>query len=93
MPDPGIRDVHEVDVVAMDGKRVRVLGEAKWGLKPSASAVRRLQHIRDLLGTRGFDVKECRLALFSGSGGLRGLGRAVKEPIMMVDLERLYEGD
>ena len=89
--DPDSREAHEVDVVALDGRTVRLLGEAKWSDVHVEPALGRLRRIRDLLGHRGFDVGGCKLALFSGAGFGRKVAR--RDDVALVDLERLYHGD
>ncbi len=90
-PDPAARDAHEVDVVALDGKRVRVLGEAKWGKQLGPASVERLERLRALAEKRGLDTTECRLALFSGRGFSPDLRRRPGADVVLVDLDRLYD--
>ncbi|MBI2892705.1 MAG: hypothetical protein HYY06_04080 [Deltaproteobacteria bacterium] len=90
LSDPAARVAHEIDVVALDGRRLRVLGEVKWGQRLGAAALARLQGLRALALGRGLDVSECRLALFSGRGFAPGLRRLAGEDVILVDLERLY---
>ncbi|PZG97490.1 ATPase [Streptomyces sp. NTH33] len=67
---------HEVDVVALSrtsrprdkGARITVIGEAKATDKHGTAAdVRRLEHIRELLCTQGWDAGDSVLALFTRS--------------------------
>lgn len=89
--DPAAKTSHEVDVVALDGKRVCVLGEAKWSEPVSAAAVLRLERIRALLSAHGWDVAGCRLLYFTGSTAPPR--RAATTGLEVVDATRLYEGD
>lgn len=68
---------HEIDVAALErggrprtkGARITLLGEAKaTNKRPTVSDLQRLQHIRELLRTQGWDASECALAVFSHSG-------------------------
>lgn len=90
LPDPAAGVMHEVDIVALDGKRLRVLGEVKWGRRQGSSSLARLEHLRTLALARGLDVSECRLALFSGSGFTPELRRRAGENVILLDLERVY---
>lgn len=87
--DPDARTSHEVDVVALDGRRICVLGEVKWGEPVTAASIARLEHIRALLGARGWDVSKCRLLYFTGTTS----HVAAPKQVDVVDLVRLYEGE
>jgi hypothetical protein len=88
---------HEVDVVAISrsaaartkGARITVLGEAKCTNKQRTGAdLVRLQHIRDLLVSHGWDAGQARFVLFSRAGFAPGL-RETPE-VRLVDLDGLY---
>lgn len=81
--DPAAKTSHEVDVVAVDGNRVHVLGEAKWSEPLGTGAVTRLEHVRALLSGRGYDVSSCRLLRFTG------IAKPSKDDTL-VGLDRLY---
>lgn len=102
--DPVGRARHEIDVLALaDGEtprgrsvRIRAIGEAKATTRPRGTAdVRRLEHLRGLLTARGHDAGGARLLLFSRSGFDDDLVAAARrrDDLVLVDLERLYEGD
>lgn len=84
--DPAAKTSHEIDVVALEGKRVHLLGEAKWSEPLTARTSTRLEHVRALLEERGYDVSQCRLVGFTGT--TRKSARA--STLEIVDLERLY---
>ena len=100
--DPAGRAVHELDVVAVDvstqhGKpRVMVIGEAKHTHKPQTTgALRRLELIRSLVEDRGdVDASQAHLAIFSASGFDTDLLQTARDrtDVLLVDLDRLYEG-
>lgn len=92
LADPQAKANHEIDVVAYEGKRVTVLGEAKWSEVPTAATLIRLERVRTLLGARGWDTRECRLLAFVGAATSSRL-RAVSQELDTVDLERLYGGE
>jgi uncharacterized protein len=72
---------------------VLAIGEAKWGESLEMRHVERLERIIKLLATRGHDVREARIACFSGSGFSRDLRRRIDpERVVLVDLGRLYQG-
>jgi AAA+ ATPase superfamily predicted ATPase len=92
----------ETDVVVLGGDdtshpQVLALGEAKWNTVMTPGHLDRLVRVRELLrehkGLRATD--DTRLVLFSAAGFSDELrGRATTEPaIVLVDLDRLYEGD
>jgi hypothetical protein len=86
------KKTHEVDVVVLgEGDRVLALGEAKWGSKLGEDDVARLQRILGLLASRGYDTRDARVLCFSSAGFNAALSqRSKKEPIILVDLARLY---
>jgi AAA+ ATPase superfamily predicted ATPase len=92
----------ETDVVVLgdDGAsrpRVLCLGEAKWNTVMTPGHLERLVRIRELLGDhKGLRASDdTRLALFSAAGFSDELReRACRDPaVVLVDLDRLYEGD
>ncbi|MQA95390.1 MAG: ATP-binding protein [Streptosporangiales bacterium] len=97
--DPERRTQIEIDVAILgvqdpDGpRRVLSLGEAKWGERMGVDHVRRLGRARDLLGAKGYDVRDARLACYSGVGFDDGLREAAAEDdrIVLIDLDRLYQ--
>jgi AAA+ ATPase superfamily predicted ATPase len=96
VPDAAARTTHEVDVVVMgEDDRIAAVGEAKWGAV-DARDLERLQRIASLLAARGRDTRDTRLALFSARGfseDLRRRAEADRGRVILVDLDRLYEGD
>lgn len=86
------KKTHEVDVVVLgEGDKVLALGEAKWGSKLGEDDVARLQRILGLLASRGYDTRDARILCFSSAGFNAALSqRSKKEPIILVDLARLY---
>ncbi len=102
--DPTGRTQHQIDVAVLaagqhrqsQNSRLILLGEAKSSHKQRTIAdLKRLEHIRSLLVARGVNASDAKLALF----GLGGFDRALTElerrrhDIVLVDLDRLYEGD
>lgn len=90
------RSADELDVVVLDGNRVRLIGEAKFTSRPRTIAdVERLEHCRDLLRARKGAKGLVRLAVFAGNGEfdpdlVELAGR--RDDIVLVDLDRLYQG-
>ncbi|MEU1802307.1 hypothetical protein [Streptomyces sp. NPDC019937] len=98
--DPGAKTSHEIDVAVFGrdtGERETLLaiGEAKWNDIMGLGHLRRLEHLRGLLGARsGAREQETRLLCFSGAGfteELRDLASR-DETIQLIDLGRLYHG-
>lgn len=99
--DPAGRAQLELDVVAIDraapgadGPRVLLLGEAKASTTARGiNDLRRLERARELLRGRA-DVAGARLAIV----GLGGFDRELRaeerrrEDVVLVDLDRLYNG-
>ncbi|MBO0802473.1 MAG: ATP-binding protein [Nocardiopsaceae bacterium] len=89
---------HQVDVISLrpgdmprtSGAQVAVLGEAKATNKPrNAADLRRLTHIRDLLGSRAEDAA---LVLFSRTGFADELREAqASGGVTLVDLADMYQ--
>jgi hypothetical protein len=89
------RAAHEVDVIAVRGKAITMLGEAKATI--AARTVRdleRLDSLRHLLREQGYDTTGTTLALFSVNGFASDLQRAAapRRDVELVDLHRLYTG-
>jgi AAA+ ATPase superfamily predicted ATPase len=91
----------ELDVVVLgpaDGRtrRLVALGEAKWGVVLGIEHLERLRRACELVRTvgHGLDVVGTRSLLFSGAGFTDDLrARADVDPtVVLVDLQRLYEG-
>lgn len=100
VPDPATKTSHEVDVAAFgrdaDGRETLLaIGEAKWNEPIGLGHLRRLEHIRSLLGAKGVRAEQARLLLFSGAGfSVDMLDIAHGDPsVQLVDLRRLYTGD
>lgn len=93
------REGHELDVVAsrsapFEPDRVLAIGEAKATAKPvDGEELRRLEHLRDLLPSKAVGEPP-RLLLFGLSGFSRELQEASvrRHDVVLVDLERLYQG-
>jgi hypothetical protein len=71
------------------------IGEAKWQEIMSASHLKKLEHIRELLVTKGEPgAQSARLFLFCGTGFSDALvQRAAKDsPVQLIGLDRLYYG-
>ncbi|MCO5966933.1 DUF234 domain-containing protein [Actinoallomurus soli] len=70
----GGREQIEVDVVVLgpavqgEPRRVLSLGECTWSEVMGVRHVDRLRRARDLLGGRGYDVRDTALACYSGVG-------------------------
>jgi AAA+ ATPase superfamily predicted ATPase len=98
--DPEARKTAEVDVAvfgrsAGDRDVLLAIGEAKWQETMSASHLKRLEHIRELLVAKGEPgARDARLFLFSGAGFSDALiQRAAADPsIQLIGLDRLYYG-
>lgn len=98
--DPQARKTAEVDVAVFgrgddDRDVLLAIGEAKWQETMSASHLKRLEHIRDLLAAKsGPGAQHARLLLFSGAGFSDALAqRAATDPaVQLIGLDRLYYG-
>ncbi|MGO4648823.1 hypothetical protein AB4305_28285 [Nocardia sp. 2YAB30] len=89
---PG-RAKHEIDVLAMNGRRVTVIGEAKATLdRRGLPNLDRLDRIKQLLTDLGHDTTDTVLVLFTTTGFTLDLERAAsgRSDVELVDLERLY---
>lgn len=92
--DPATREQIEIDVVVFaptepgTPRRVLSLGEAKWGKRLGLRHLRRLE----LLGARGFDTRDTRLACYGGAGfDDELLAAAAEDPtVLPINLDRLY---
>jgi len=97
--DPKVGKTLEVDVVAVgrddDRGVLLALGEVKWQEAIDIGHIKRLEHVRDLLVSRGQPGAEsARLLLFSGAGfSDQVIQRARSDSaIELVGLDRLYAG-
>lgn len=101
--DPRAKTAHEVDVVALDldsrpqqpGARIHLLGEAKATIeRRSPHDLARLEHIRSLLASQGYNTEGTVLALFSLNGFFPDLVRTAgqRKDVALVDLDALYGG-
>ncbi|WP_063040844.1 AAA family ATPase [Nocardia pseudovaccinii] len=91
--NPG-RCKHEIDVLAMVGQRVTVIGEAKATLdRRGLPDLERLVRIKELLTDLGHDTTDVVLALFCTTGFTVDLERtaASRPDIQLIDLDRLYQ--
>ena len=91
--DHTARTKHEIDVLALDGKRVTVIGEAKATLdRRGLPDLERLERIKALLATMGYDTSGTLLTLFSTTGFTTDLERTAgtRDDAELVDLDRLY---
>ncbi|GII81975.1 ATPase AAA [Sphaerisporangium rufum] len=99
--DPAGRAQHEVDVVALaageplfaKNARVVLLGEAKYtGEQRTLRDLRRLEHIRALLGGRGVRADTAALAIFSRTGFDHALRQAAagRPDVHLIGLPELY---
>lgn len=87
------RAKHDIDVIAIDGRRVSLIGEAKATLaRRGLPDLERLDGIRALLAREGYDTTGTLVALFSTTGFTSDLVRtaASRDDTELVDLERLY---
>ena len=86
---------HELDVVALNGNHVILIGEAKYTAKErTVGDLVRLEHVRDLVG-RGAR-SPTKLAVYAGRGGFDADLIEVadgRDDVELVDLDRLYGGD
>ena len=101
--DPTAKTSHEIDVAvygqssddASDREVLLSIGEAKWNDTMGLSHLQRLQHIRELLRTRGTAHGAApRLMCFSGAGFTDELQHTAKQDhtVQLIDLQRLYHG-
>jgi AAA+ ATPase superfamily predicted ATPase len=95
--DPSERTKMEIDVAVLapaepgQPRRILSIGEAKWGRTMGLRDLARLARARDLLAVKGFDTRRTTLACYSGTGFDDALRAAARdEPILLVDLARLY---
>jgi AAA+ ATPase superfamily predicted ATPase len=92
--DPVRHEQIQIDVAVfapgMRGERKRVLslGEVKWGKTMGARHVARLRRARDLLDAKGYDVRDAKLACYSGVGFEAAL--AEERDVVTVGLGELY---
>lgn len=90
--DPARRTQIEIDVAVFapavpgEPRRVLALGEAKWGERCGPRHVERLARARHLLAERGYDVRDTRLACYSGAGFADGLG----DGVLTIGPDQLY---
>ena len=96
------RALLEADVVVLgqDGAtppQLLALGEAQWNTTMTPGHLERLARLKDLLRSQSSlaVTEQTRLALFSGAGFSRELRdvAATAPGVVLVDLERLYDGD
>lgn len=100
--DPARRMKHEVDVLGLGARagsasrQALLLGEAKAGVQPrDLRDLRRLEHIRVLLSANErLGAASAKLGLFARGGFAGDLLAEVagRDDIVLVDLNRLYEG-
>jgi hypothetical protein len=98
--DPEARKTIEVDVAAFgrdddDREVLLAIGEAKWQEIMSVKHLKRLEHIRELLMSRGdLGAQGARLLLFGGAGFSDALVQlAQQDPsVQLIGLDRLYYG-
>jgi AAA+ ATPase superfamily predicted ATPase len=89
------RSTHDIDVVAVNGKKVTVLGEAKATLaRRGVADLARLEAIRHVLARTGWETTDCIMTLFSATGFTPELESTVAErrDTQLVDMARLYTG-
>jgi hypothetical protein len=87
------RAKHDIDVLAVDGKKVNLTGEAKATLaRRGLPDLERLDTIRTVLAREGYDTAETIVALFSTAGFTSDLVRTASSrgDTELVDPERLY---
>jgi uncharacterized protein len=87
------RAKHEIDALAVDGKRVTLLGEAKATLdRRGLPDLERLDRIRQLLQSTGHETSGAIVALFSTTGFTPDLQQtaAARPDVELVGLDRLY---
>jgi AAA+ ATPase superfamily predicted ATPase len=89
-----VRSTEEIDVVAASGRRVTVVGECKWTVRPMRRAV--LDDLLELkvpaLAQAGVDTGGARIVLFSRSGFEPDLASAARERgVELVELQRLVD--
>ncbi|MQA26549.1 MAG: hypothetical protein GEU94_14020 [Micromonosporaceae bacterium] len=95
MQDDHGRAKHEVDVIAVNGENLTLLGQAKATLAARSQAdLSRLEMIKDVLTRRGYDTSDTILALFAAAGFNHDLRRAAatRGDVELIDLTRLYTG-
>jgi len=85
------RAKYEVDVLALQGKTVTFIGEAKaTGQRQGIAALTRLQGIREALARLGYRTDGAVLGVFSLTGFTPELAAAAEPGIVLLDLDRLY---
>jgi uncharacterized protein len=92
--DPARRERIEIDVavfapaMAGESRRVLSLGEVKWGKTMGPGHSARLRRARELLGAKGYDVRDTVLACYSGVGFDAEM--LAEDDVRGVGLEELY---
>jgi hypothetical protein len=89
------RAKHDIDVLAVEGDHIRLIGEAKATVaRRGVPDLERLDVIRALLARDGHGTEETITALFSTTGFTTDLVRsaAARDDVELVDLERMYSG-
>jgi AAA+ ATPase superfamily predicted ATPase len=87
-----LRVTEEIDVVAADGRRVRLVGECKWTNQQMRKVVLDdlLQYKLPALGQAGVDVSDVRIVLFARSGFAPDLRAAAGDHgVQLVDVHQL----
>ncbi|GAA4920891.1 hypothetical protein LX16_4759 [Stackebrandtia albiflava] len=95
IPDHKGRAKHEVDVLAVRGKNIEFIGEAKATLRAQGtSTVERLSLLLRLLADMGYRTDGAVIAVFSRTGFTPDLTTLAREraDIELVDLDRLFHG-
>ncbi|TMR91733.1 DUF234 domain-containing protein [Nonomuraea basaltis] len=92
---------HEIDVLAISksslartkSARITLIGEAKCTSKPrTPDDLHRLEHIRDVLTSLGWDAAGASLAIFSREGFSPDLSAMAGDRLYLVDLATMYAG-
>ncbi|WP_026922925.1 ATP-binding protein [Glycomyces arizonensis] len=87
------RAKHEIDVLAMDGKQITFIGEAKATVhRPGIRALERLEHIKALIAATEYRSDDAVLGVFSRTGFTPELRTTAEHrpDLALIDLERLY---
>jgi hypothetical protein len=87
-------DVVVHGIVGQDTGILLSVGEVKWDREMGLRDLERLRRILTLIEARGTDVSRAVPACFSGAGFTAELRAAERRrEVVLVDLERLYDGD
>ena len=87
--NPRLQTEGELEIIAAQGDRVRLAGEAKWTREPVGFGI--LNHLRDVAQYIPGVTGETRLALFARAFEERLAAEATSEGVLLVTPEQLYQ--